>query len=328
MLLDHTTSKEEIYEEVKDIALESVAQLHKATRLTKAMEKKNLLLHKHLEAANRRIQEQESRLQEYTAKIAMLEEQLNKTHAHSSSASAITLHKYCGFALLHRYYRRKQARLSARPLTCVFCLDSARTNKGLCAHCICGDKSSHGFISTKGNHFPSLLYDRNDRDILNGTINQYNAWKSRSPGTDNVRALYKRSLELDIELKQLLIKKAKLEVEKLLEEKKMPQRSSFKLPTPADSIVNQISMALMLHSMAIEKENVLLEKELEAANRRIEEQETQLQEYNQKIADLEEQISQCAPEHNSSASELTNNDFLVADKPTPSDAHEDDEDSS
>lgn len=40
-------------------------------------------------------------------------------------------------------------------------------------------------------------------------------------GADNLRALYKRTLELDIELKKLLMKKAKFEVEKLEHENKV-----------------------------------------------------------------------------------------------------------
>ena len=40
-------------------------------------------------------------------------------------------------------------------------------------------------------------------------------------GTDSVRTLYKRSLELDIEYKQLKIRKILLEVEKLEHEKKV-----------------------------------------------------------------------------------------------------------
>ncbi|KAM3590386.1 uncharacterized protein V6R79_008544 [Siganus canaliculatus] len=59
MLLDPTTTKQEIHEEVKEIAPESVATLNRDTRLTRAMEKKNLLLQKNLEAANRRLHEQD-----------------------------------------------------------------------------------------------------------------------------------------------------------------------------------------------------------------------------------------------------------------------------
>ena len=39
-------------------------------------------------------------------------------------------------------------------------------------------------------------------------------------GADNVRALYKRTLELNIEYKRLLIKKTRLEIEKLEYEKR------------------------------------------------------------------------------------------------------------
>ena len=42
-------------------------------------------------------------------------------------------------------------------------------------------------------------------------------------GTDSVRTLYKRSLELDIEYKKLKIRKIQLEVEKLEHEKKVFQ---------------------------------------------------------------------------------------------------------
>ncbi|CAJ1086657.1 uncharacterized protein LOC117812951 isoform X1 [Xyrichtys novacula] len=44
--------------------------------------------------------------------------------------------------------------------------------------------------------------------------------RAQEPARDNVKALYKRHLELEIELKELLVKKAKLEVENLLKEKK------------------------------------------------------------------------------------------------------------
>ena len=57
------------------------------------------------------------------------------------------------------------------------------------------------------------------------------AWKSHGNplvkmcmnpvGADNVRALYKRTLELDIEYKRLIIKKTRLEIEKLQYEKKV-----------------------------------------------------------------------------------------------------------
>ena len=40
-------------------------------------------------------------------------------------------------------------------------------------------------------------------------------------GADNVTALYKKTLELDIEYKRLLIEKTRLEIEKLEYEKKV-----------------------------------------------------------------------------------------------------------
>ncbi|KAM3585376.1 uncharacterized protein V6R79_016137 [Siganus canaliculatus] len=90
MLLDPSTTKQEIYEEIKEIAPESVATLNRATRQARASEKKNILLQNNLEVATRRLHEKDSQLQEYKAKLEKLEEELKKIRTNNTSASDLT----------------------------------------------------------------------------------------------------------------------------------------------------------------------------------------------------------------------------------------------